>query len=45
MNNITIPWTEKYRPTEFEQIVLSDINKQILKRNKLFFKKNHEKLK
>ena len=30
MNNISIPWTEKYRPTEFEQIVLSDINKKIL---------------
>ena len=30
MNNLSIPWTEKYRPTNFEQIVLSDINKQIL---------------
>ena len=30
MNNISIPWTEKYRPTEFEEIVLSDINKNIL---------------
>ena len=30
MNSTSIPWTEKYRPTEFEQIVLSDINKQIL---------------
>lgn len=30
MTNISIPWTEKYRPTEFEQIVLSDINKKIL---------------
>ena len=29
-NNISIPWTEKYRPTDFEQIVLSDINKKIL---------------
>ena len=30
MNNISIPWTEKYRPNNFEDIVLSDINKQIL---------------
>ncbi len=30
MNNISIPWTEKYRPTTFEEIVLSDINQQIL---------------
>ena len=30
MDNKYIPWTEKYRPTEFEDIVLSDINKNIL---------------
>ena len=26
----TIPWVEKYRPTEFDDIVLDDINKRIL---------------
>ena len=31
MNNDTIPWVEKYRPTSFDQIVLDDINHRILK--------------
>ena len=26
----SVPWVEKYRPTEFEKIVLEDVNKKIL---------------
>ena len=29
-NNNFIPWVEKYRPTTFDQIVLSESNKIIL---------------
>ena len=29
MNNIYIPWVEKYRPTDFNNIVLSPLNKEI----------------
>jgi DNA polymerase III delta prime subunit len=29
-NNISIPWVEKYRPTQFDDIVLDPINKTIL---------------
>ena len=29
MNNIYIPWVEKYRPTNFSDIVLSPLNKKI----------------
>ena len=28
--NNSIPWVEKYRPTQFENIILDPINKQIL---------------
>ena len=28
--NISIPWMEKYRPTQFNDIVLDPINKKIL---------------
>lgn len=30
MSNKHVPWVEKYRPTEFDEIVIDDINKQIL---------------
>ena len=29
--NTTIPWIEKYRPSNFDDIVLDDINKQMFK--------------
>ena len=29
--NRTIPWVEKYRPTNFDEIVLSETNKEICK--------------
>jgi len=31
MTNLYIPWVEKYRPSKFENIVLTDINKSIFK--------------
>ena len=31
MLNNSVPWVEKYRPTQFDDIVLDPINKQILK--------------
>jgi len=31
INNYSIPWVEKYRPTQFDNIVLEPINKKILK--------------
>jgi len=31
LNNNSIPWVEKYRPTEFDSIVLDPLNKIILK--------------
>ena len=33
MNKTSIPWIEKYRPKNFESIVLSDHNKTILEKN------------
>ena len=30
MNESQKPWVEKYRPTNFDDIVLDDINKKIL---------------
>ena len=30
-NNNIIPWVEKYRPDSFDEIVLDDSNKHILK--------------
>ena len=30
MNNSSIPWVEKYRPSIFDSIILNPINKQIL---------------
>ena len=37
-NNINIPWVEKYRPTEFDKIVLDPLNKQIMEN---ILSKNH----
>jgi DNA polymerase III delta prime subunit len=36
--NISIPWVEKYRPTEFDKIVLDPLNKRIMEN---ILKKNH----
>lgn len=38
-NNSTIPWVEKYRPTNFKDIVLDDTNRQIFENilNKNYF--------
>ena len=38
-SKISIPWVEKYRPTNFDDIVLDDINRQIFKNilNKNYF--------
>ena len=30
-DNQTIPWVEKYRPTQFDHIVLDSTNKQLFK--------------
>ena len=29
MDNTTIPWVEKYRPTELKDVVLDDINERL----------------